>query len=64
MSADIRMDRGQAILVTEKIAAGFAAVVTALDKAAHALEGGESPAEVATYLRALASEVQSVVDVV
>lgn len=61
---DIRMDRGQAILVTEKIAAGFAAVVTALDKAVRALEGGEPPAAVADYLRFLAKEVQSVVDVI
>ena len=64
MSADIRMDRGQAILVTEKIAAGFAAVAIALEKGAQALERGEPPAAVAHYLRFLAKEVQSVVDVV
>ena len=59
------MDRGKAILITENIARGLAAIAAGLDIAAAALVSGEgTPEEVAEYLRGMAVEVQEIVDLV
>ena len=61
MSANVRMDRGTAIRLSEMLSAGLTDVGRALAIMADALESGEaSPADVALHLRAVATELQDI----